>query len=401
MKIVFSLVTILHGLLPYIMWVAPQTVTVILGLVSAIGIYRGWSRIRTHPMIQKYGIYSCMLVGSSVILSMIFSMDKGLTFKACGKIIYLYACGIGLYSLYKTAEPQYYNRWMHTLMIHYGLSCLFYVMITQIDDNVLALKGCIQGSLFISLLFWGVVYAALQSQKYIQKPFMWIIMICGGGAIMLSPCDTTLMGVMLGLCVAGLFYCIRNRWIEYATQGIIIVSFILAPFVALTSFKPEQIPSYTFLKDNGHIHRLYVWHNTSQAILKRPLWGYGLGTSKRLGCQSEEDDACHFNMPYTTRQGEHIHIRAEKMGVHPHNMALQLWLELGVVGALGGGLMIAWIWRQIYRISGKAMRVCSMGLFTSSMMAFWVNLGMLQTWWWCVLIWCGYVLYSQNSQRDA
>lgn len=72
-------------------------------------------------------------------------------------------------------------------------------------------------------------------------------------------------------------------------------------------------------------HRAFIWDFAAGAIAERPLAGYGLDSSRDLERPGDPRfDATHGALP-----------------LHPHNAALQVWLELGVVGLLlGGGLLL-------------------------------------------------------------
>lgn len=372
------------------MWVAPQMITPIVGALAAVGMMMGWRRIAQYGIAFKARtwIYCGVSIGVLALYKGFFSIDAILSFKTLGKIAALCLMTLGVHALYACASAPQKRLWLRVFMINFGIACLVYTTITLSHNTFLTLKGCIQGGLFTSVMFWATLLITLHNHSILPRFISALIVVSALFAIIVTPCDTTFLGIALGGGVLILFYAIRHVCVEYFMHGVILLSFLAAPFIALKFFEPEQIPAYTFLKDNSHIHRLYVWHNTSQVIMQRPLLGHGLGTSKSFSCKDTHDDACYFLMPYTKRNGAHVHIRAEKMGVHPHNLALQLWLDLGALGACIGAFATAYIWRCIYRMRNHVERACYMGLFTTAMLAFWVNLGMFQTWWWCVILWC-------------
>lgn len=83
--------------------------------------------------------------------------------------------------------------------------------------------------------------------------------------------------------------------------------------------------------------RVLIWHNTAEEILKHPVFGAGT-TSSRF-----------FEEPRETRRK----ISEEKLGGgldgrgHPHNMYLQIWYELGVIGVLLFALLGYALWSRI------------------------------------------------------
>jgi exopolysaccharide production protein ExoQ len=67
------------------------------------------------------------------------------------------------------------------------------------------------------------------------------------------------------------------------------------------------------------IHRFEIWDFATGKIAERPIFGWGLNSSRVM-------------------PGGHIKtvLGGEQMPLHPHDMALQIWLELGVPGVLIG-----------------------------------------------------------------
>jgi exopolysaccharide production protein ExoQ len=76
-------------------------------------------------------------------------------------------------------------------------------------------------------------------------------------------------------------------------------------------------------------HRLLIWSFVGDRIAERPLLGWGLDASRAIPGGKEE-----------VRPG------LSKLPLHPHNAALQLWLELGLPGALLAALFVGgmWVW---------------------------------------------------------
>ncbi len=74
----------------------------------------------------------------------------------------------------------------------------------------------------------------------------------------------------------------------------------------------------------GHIkmsglHRLEIWDYMTARVAERPLFGWGLAAANAVPIHPAELASYRFVVP---------------QGVYPHQQWLELWLELGVVGAL-------------------------------------------------------------------
>ena len=71
------------------------------------------------------------------------------------------------------------------------------------------------------------------------------------------------------------------------------------------------------------VHRVYTWHFVTDRILERPFIGWGLDASRNIPGGHDQ-----LNLDLFAIWGSEI------LPLHPHNAALQVWLELGLPGAL-------------------------------------------------------------------
>ena len=106
----------------------------------------------------------------------------------------------------------------------------------------------------------------------------------------------------------------------------------------LTFARLERLPGLGEAADDFKIsagHRLLIWSFAGDRIAERPLIGWGLDASRAI---PGGDDPI--------RPGE------SWMPLHPHNAALQLWLELGVPGAVLFALLAA---LALARLAARSM----------------------------------------------
>ncbi|MGE0044818.1 MAG: O-antigen ligase family protein [Hyphomonadaceae bacterium] len=116
--------------------------------------------------------------------------------------------------------------------------------------------------------------------------------------------------------------------------------------------------------------RAVIWRFVSERIIERPLIGLGIDGSRS------------FDQRTTTHGVEHALVP-----LHPHNAALQIWLELGAIGALlaaaaliVGGLAAARAFRD-NRLGGASVAA----LFVSAGLIANVSYGAWQEWWIAIL----------------
>lgn len=129
---------------------------------------------------------------------------------------------------------------------------------------------------------------------------------------------------------------------------------------------PEQSKSTV---GRSFTHRMLIWEYASGRIRQRPVFGWGLGASQYFG--------------KTERFHDHRHrLYTEVIPLHPHNGALQIWLELGAVGVI---LVVAIFWR-LGRVFGSSTmtpiyRATICGLFATAMTYLFVSFGLWSSWW--------------------
>ena len=107
--------------------------------------------------------------------------------------------------------------------------------------------------------------------------------------------------------------------------GALITIVILAPMIfALTL--PASAPVYDRLPPS-FADRLEIWDHTSRTVRRGPWYGHGITAQRTLPIQDGGTAYRYHREPAT----------------HAHNMALQWWLEFGVVGPVGliGLVMLA------------------------------------------------------------
>ncbi|CAN7361078.1 O-antigen ligase family protein [Phenylobacterium sp. LjRoot219] len=135
--------------------------------------------------------------------------------------------------------------------------------------------------------------------------------------------------------------------------GVAAVSFLMPAFVWLVRASSD----YGRLEQGVQLSwsaRMSYWSHTVDWILQHPLKGWGLDASRAMG-------------PGIT--------------LHPHNGALQVWLELGFVGAVAAA---AFWGLSLVRLSREKPDLAMSGAAGSAVVYLlfaWINYGLWQQWW--------------------
>ena len=164
-----------------------------------------------------------------------------------------------------------------------------------------------------------------------------------------------------------------------ATSVLVAVVMLLAPIggeVVLAGVQPDTervadstvaaSPDWTARVPFTWRHRLAIWHYSADRIVERPLLGHGTDAARWIAKTGPR--------PTVSLGFDNI------MPLHPHNAALQVWIELGLVGALLMTALLLLTLRAIHRL-GPIARVAAFGAFTAYLVIGMVSFGMWQTWW--------------------
>ncbi|MFM7344903.1 MAG: O-antigen ligase family protein [Tagaea sp.] len=109
-------------------------------------------------------------------------------------------------------------------------------------------------------------------------------------------------------------------------------------------------------------HRAAIWSFAADRIAEKPALGWGLHASRAMpGARAQFAPG------------------AETMPLHPHNFALQLWLELGLIGAMAGAAALAALARGIG--GGPSTRAALAGALCAAVAIAGVGYGLWQGWW--------------------
>jgi O-antigen ligase len=111
-------------------------------------------------------------------------------------------------------------------------------------------------------------------------------------------------------------------------------------------------------------YRLYIWDFAAHQTLKHLPFGIGIDGSRSL----QQGDA---TAPF---------LDGDLLPIHPHNVPLQIWLELGFPGVLLATFLLFLGW---YFITTRAAAVQPFlyGYATSAIVTLSIAYGMWQAWW--------------------
>lgn len=180
-------------------------------------------------------------------------------------------------------------------------------------------------------------------------------------------------GLIVSLCL-GCFYQALGKSRKIVVSFVLIFAFLLPAWITISDIAPEDISPHlnkSQASSYSIVYRAYIWDFTVDHILQKPILGWGIGASKRIGT----DEVGVVVDPIFGNFGEPIPL-------HPHNSILQIWLEFGLIGAF---FACAIIIRTVYlfdRITNTPFkRIWSFSIFIMLMCLFNFNYSISSSWW--------------------
>lgn len=170
--------------------------------------------------------------------------------------------------------------------------------------------------------------------------------------------------LLLGAPVAALCW-----WRRRPTARVMALLWIAVVMAAPISFaRLDRVAGFMHLADEVKLsagHRLLIWSFAGDHIDKRPFLGWGLDSSRAIPGGTD------LVRPYETL-----------LPLHPHNAPLQMWLELGLPGAVLFAALGAWLWRAVAAANwGRLYAAAAAGSLATALIATTATYGIWQEWW--------------------
>lgn len=207
----------------------------------------------------------------------------------------------------------------------------------------------------------------------------------GCAVVLMAEATAPIAAIGIGLAVAVAAW-VAPRLVPYAFGAALAMGVLMGPLIPGMFPHPVSESAKIAFMSNSAIHRLFIWRATVDLIRERPVLGYGFDTSRSFY------DNKH-TVPIKIRSDDPkraYDLNFEPIPLHPHNLVLQVWLELGAVGAL---FMLAVLLSIIVAIARSGLerveKSLCFGFFASALVIAVVSFGAWQAWWLSALWLCG------------
>lgn len=209
----------------------------------------------------------------------------------------------------------------------------------------------------------------------------WALLPLGVATVLWLPAESAKIAVLAGLAAMAAAW-LLGAWVARAAGALLAVAVLAAPLLLGAAL--PRLPALDALPPSA-AHRVLIWDFVLERIGERPLLGWGGEASRSVpggrdtfGTATLERFGLGGSVPRAWFEG----VRAQRLPLHPHNAPLQIWLELGAVGALLAAGLLLWLgWH------GAALHApAAAGLLTSGGVVGMLSYGVWQAWWIGVLL---------------
>lgn len=188
--------------------------------------------------------------------------------------------------------------------------------------------------------------------------------------------------VVLALVAGGCVFILGwglPRFMPWALAGVVVLGVVFAPLVPGLLPNPfEKGPHLRWLNPSS-AQRIVIWNNAVVHIKEKPVLGAGFDATRAL--YGKKDRVVYKFPDEIAGQpwGPTLH---EPIPLHPHNAVLQVWLELGAVGAAIVLVLLLAVIRAIDRnIEDRVRRAAALGALTTGLVVANISFGIWQSWW--------------------
>ena len=226
-------------------------------------------------------------------------------------------------------------------------------------------KMFVQSGLLSALLYWPLFLFWKDTYPKLILPASLALVV----SLYVIDCDTCLLSLIVSWLAWGICQTKCREFFLRFIKVTISVSVLITPWIASVLFTDAHIDVFNKYTSNvSYIHRMYMWQEASDHIGQQPFLGYGLnGVRDNPGFWKKSKDFTYMN---SKGKLEKAHSLAP---FHLHNAPLQIWFELGIVGAFILATFIFVVFSIIQKIKDVIFQSALMALSMTVLVTIWIG----------------------------
>jgi exopolysaccharide production protein ExoQ len=369
------ILTVAFALAPPVLAVAPLGMAPLLIAAGVLGYSAeriqsgGWPRVSLGPAL----LFAIFIAWCG--LSLIWDLNPGSGARKLVDVVLAAAALLALLGLASRVSPEQSRRLCWTLVggmlagfVLLAIETLFdfplYRLVMGGNPKLADLVEAKRSADALPLLVWPACLALAR----LGRPSAGALLAAAFtvACVKLTASSAT-MGMALSIVVFAACF-VSTIWVRRLLALTTVLAFILIIPLSIVAYDQGGTTAH-WLKHSGQ-HRVEIWHFTAEKTLERPLFGWGFNASRYV---PNGDAVSHFLPP-----GQSL------IPLHPHDAFLQVWLEIGAVGAIiVGGILLLGL-RAIGQWPAGVARFTLPG-YAAGLVVAGLAFGIWQSWWMATL----------------
>ncbi len=338
----------------------------------------------SHILPPLKSIPFALLFTTWALVTCLWSPTPGSSLSSVGKIVITL---IGANAFYVVQTEDLHKRFMRWFTAGFIIATALLLLDEVLNTYILrTLRGAhrdtpeyYHGITLLVLGIWPILNA-YKHQHLSRRMLLTVAVIVG---VFYMTDHAAKLAIIIGL-VACLFTVTASKFFIRTAAVLSAVVILAFPF-ALKHMDPVEViqNNKSLLMKPSYHHRLFILKRTTDMIFEDPWLGHGINSYRNTMIPEKKGQVADSQLrQFEEDPGQIYDIEVLGQGLHPHNLSLQIWYELGAVGAV---LYALFLLASLWRISGLANRRYElstfMGMYTSIFVIAHISFGAWQTWW--------------------
>lgn len=251
------------------------------------------------------------------------------------------------------------------LLIDLYADGIIYRILHNHFDQRLNASSFNRGVIMTLLAFFPALFFAWHLHAGRVRVFLSAMLMLAIAAILYkTQSQTAQLSFVIGMIFLLFFPAARSKaWVVLMVT--LWAMMLASPWIAqgLFAHLPPLIEDVTWFQKSWAPHRMEIWDFVARRALESPIYGHGV-------------EATRFIQDFDTQRIYHPSAQI----LHPHNFALQIWIELGALGVVFAGALFAALMNWMAKQDPCAARLC-VASFMVCVSVVSTGYGMWQGWW--------------------
>ncbi len=333
---------------------------------------------------QKLPVVAFFILLLWAIASLLWTFDSGVSRKQILPLTALFGLGVFVLSEIKFAPLPAREITEKLLIIGAAIAIavpLFESVIVILGNNwpeplifqiEIFLKN---GIVILSILLWPIMSALVRRRHFLGTAVYFVLTIFLVFRFSAAAVLIAMTASVIGISISHF----QRKLASIIIGGMFVILLLGTPFLVYQFTANKSVNeigqfSYELKLPNSATHRLLIWQFVTQRIFEKPFLGWGVNTARQIPGGGEK-----YTLKVNTPNNKKIVLFRESfLPLHPHNASLQIWLELGAVGAI---IIAVFGWIFIRKLEDDDTDPVLFGVVISILAFNFISFGVWQSWW--------------------